>query len=161
MVFNGKYAEEMAIDTGASIIALPAKMARDAGLTPTADAPKVQLQMADGHTVEGRMIYAEKVRVGKFTAEHVECSVLPPEFSDAAPLLGLSFWRNFTFKIDNEKAKLTMSKVDVPEKTAARRTAASQAPSRSACASGTVHHRQRRANERTRLCFSEVGYASA
>ena len=118
VVFNGKYAEEMAIDTGALIIALPAKMARDAGLTPTADAPKVQLQMADGHTVEGRMIYAEKVRVGKFTAEHVECSVLPPEFSDAAPLLGLSFWRNFTFKIDNEKAKLTMSKVDVPEKTA-------------------------------------------
>jgi clan AA aspartic protease (TIGR02281 family) len=117
VVFNGKYAEEMAIDTGASIIALPAKMARDAGLTPASDAPVVQLQMADGHVVQGRMVYADKVRVGKFAAEHVECSVLPPEFSDAAPLLGLSFWRNFTFKIDNEKAKLTMSKVDVPEKT--------------------------------------------
>jgi clan AA aspartic protease (TIGR02281 family) len=127
VVFNGKYAEEMAIDTGASIIALPAKMARDAGLMPTADAPKVQLQMADGHTVEGRMIYADKVRVGKFTAEHVECSVLPPEFSDAAPLLGLSFWRNFTFKIDNEKAKLVMSKVDVPEKTG--RTSRGRKPS--------------------------------
>ena len=36
---------------------------------------------------------------------------------DAPPLSGLSFWRNFTFKIDNEKAKLTMSKIDVPEKT--------------------------------------------
>ena len=116
-VFNGKYPEEMAIDTGASIIALPAKMARDAGLTPTADSPQVQLQMADGHTVEGRMIYADKVRVGKFSAEHVECAVLPPEFSEASPLLGLSFWRNFIFKIDTEKAQLVMSKVDVPEKT--------------------------------------------
>jgi clan AA aspartic protease (TIGR02281 family) len=116
VVFNGKYAEEMAIDTGASIIALPAKMAKDAGLTPAADAPTMQLTMADGHTVQGRMIYADKVRVGKFTAEHVECSVLPAEFSEAAPLLGLSFWRNFIFKIDNEKAKLVMSKIDVPEK---------------------------------------------
>jgi hypothetical protein len=83
-----------------------------------ADAPKVQLQMADGHTVVGQMVYADKVRVGKFTAEHVECAVLPAEFSEAAPLLGLSFWRNFIFKIDAEKAKLVMSKVDVPEKPA-------------------------------------------
>ena len=116
-VFNGKYPEELAIDTGASIIALPAKMAQETGLTPTADSPQVQLQMADGHTVEGRMIYADKVRVGKFAAEHVECAVLPREFAEAQPLLGLSFWRNFIFKIDTEKALLVMSKVDVPEKT--------------------------------------------
>jgi clan AA aspartic protease (TIGR02281 family) len=117
VVFDGKHTQEMAIDTGASIIALPAQVATAAGLSPKSDDPVVQLHMADGHVVEGHTVFASKVRVGKFTAEHVECAVMPAEFTNAAPLLGLSFLRRFTFKIDADRAKLVMSRVEAGEPT--------------------------------------------
>jgi clan AA aspartic protease (TIGR02281 family) len=114
--FNGKYSKELSVDTGSSVIALPAKMASDVGMAPGPDAPLVQLTLADGHVVTARLVVAEKVRVGKFTAEHVECAVLPAELPNASALLGMSFLQNFIFKIDGEKGHLVMSKVDVPER---------------------------------------------
>lgn len=115
VVFNGKHVQEMAIDTGASIIALPAAAARNAGLSPSADDATVQLQMADGSVVEAKMVNAASVRVGKFTVENVECAVMPEHLAQAAPLLGQSFFKHFSFKIDAEKSKLVMSKIEVPE----------------------------------------------
>jgi len=115
VVFNGRFAQEMAIDTGASVIALPWKVAQSAGLTPTVNDPAMRLQMADGRIVEGRKVIAKTVRVGKFTVENVKCAVMPPEFTEADPLLGLSFLKNFTFQIDNARGKLIMSKINVPE----------------------------------------------
>jgi clan AA aspartic protease (TIGR02281 family) len=113
--FNARYAQELSVDTGSSVIALPAKMAKEVGLTPGADAPTVQLTLADGHVVPAKLVVADKVRVGKFIAEHVDCAVLPPELPNAAALLGMSFLQNFIFKIDGEKGHLVMSRVDVPE----------------------------------------------
>ncbi len=115
--FNGKYTEEMSVDTGSSVIALPAKVATEVGLTPASDAPTVELQLADGHVVQGKQVYADTVRVGKFEAKHVECAVLPPELPNASALLGMSYLRNFIFKLDAEKGHLVMSKIDAPEKT--------------------------------------------
>jgi len=113
VMFNGRHAQEMAIDTGASIVCLPWKMAQKVGLTPDEDSPTLKLSLADGSVVEGHRVTAESLRVGKFTAEDVECAVLPAEMPQAAPLLGLSFFKNFNFKIDSAEGKLIMSQVDL------------------------------------------------
>ncbi len=112
VTFGGKYTQTMAIDTGASIICLPWKMASDIGLLPTDKAPTLRMTLADGRTVEAKEMFADKVRVGKFTVENVRCAVMPREFTEAAPLLGQSFLQKFTYKINSVESKLVMSKVE-------------------------------------------------
>jgi clan AA aspartic protease (TIGR02281 family) len=114
--FNGKHAQDMAIDTGASIIALPYSVAAAAGLTPSSQDPTMHVTLADGHQVEAKQIFASSVRVGQFTVDHVECAVMPADLPNAEPLLGLSFLKHFNFKIDNSQGKLVMSRVDQVEK---------------------------------------------
>ncbi len=115
VTFNGKETTEMAIDTGASIVALPWGTAEKVGLKPGEDDETIQLQMADGRVVDGKLVIADTVRVGRFTVENVECAVMPPELGEAAPLLGLSFFKHFTFKIDNLDGQLRLAKVDDSE----------------------------------------------
>lgn len=120
VVFNGKHAIEMAVDTGASLIVLPAKMATAAGLTPSSDAPTIQCKLADGSIVEAKLVQVASVRIGKFTVENVECAVMPSSLAEASPLLGQSFFKHFSFKIDGERSKLVMSKIEMPEKETGR-----------------------------------------
>ncbi|MBN2291181.1 MAG: retroviral-like aspartic protease family protein [Pirellulales bacterium] len=112
VAFNEGKVQPMAIDTGASIISMPWNMAAAIGMTPTPSDEQMQVSLADGRIVTATRKMATKVRVGKFTVENVECAVMPQEFTQAAPLLGLSFFKHFTFKIDNANAKLVMSKVE-------------------------------------------------
>jgi clan AA aspartic protease (TIGR02281 family) len=113
--FNGKHAQDMAIDTGASIVSLPYQVAKDAGLAPSAQDPTVQMGMADGRVIEAKLVVAPSVRVGKFQVERVECAVLPENMPHAEPLLGLSFLKHFTFKIDSANGKLAIAKIDEME----------------------------------------------
>lgn len=78
--------------------------------------PTIRVSLADGSIVEAKQVFASSVRVGKFTVEHVECAVMPADLPNAEPLLGLSFLKHFTFKIDSDKSKLVMSKIDQSEK---------------------------------------------
>lgn len=116
VTFNGKSAQDMAIDTGASIISLPYKVAEAAGLTPSAQDPTIRVSLADGSVIEAKQVFAASVRLGKFTIEHVECAVMPADLPKAEPLLGLSFLKHFTFKIDSSQGTLLMCKIDQPEK---------------------------------------------
>ncbi len=112
VVFNDGKMQIMAIDTGASIISLPWEMAAAIGMTPKPSDQRMQVSLADGRIITATRKMADKVRVGKFTVENVECAVMPQELTHAAPLLGLSFFKHFTFKIDTANAKLVMSKVE-------------------------------------------------
>ena len=64
------------------------------------------------------------VRVGKFTAENVECAVLGADAISAELLLGMSFLGNFKFEINAQKGTLTMVKVETsdPKSTKLRKT---------------------------------------
>lgn len=119
VVFNGQGPQDMAIDTGASVVVLPWKMAQAVGLTPKPQSPKINLQTADGTVVEGWRVVADTVRVGKFTAEKVECAVMPEKLSNAIPLLGLSFFKHFTYKIDTANSKLILTNVESADQDAA------------------------------------------
>ena len=86
-------------------------MAREIGLKPSEDAPKVRVSIADGSTVIATQATIEKVRVGKFEATNVECLVMPESFSSALPLLGGAFINRFNYKMDPDTGKLTLSKL--------------------------------------------------
>ena len=109
--FNGKHAQEIAVDTGASIVTLPDKVARQAGIEISDDDPSITLRIADGGTFEARQVTIGSVRVGQFTVENVTCAVLPDKFAEAPPLLGQSYLRHFVYKIDASSGKLIMTKV--------------------------------------------------
>jgi hypothetical protein len=81
------------------------------------------MQMADGHVVEGKKLVAGSIRVGKFEVEKVDVVVMPASLPNAASLLGQSFLKHFTYKIDTANSKLVMTKVDTaPVATAAGAT---------------------------------------
>jgi clan AA aspartic protease (TIGR02281 family) len=112
---NGKAVSDVAIDTGASLVCLPWKTAKDVGLQPNSEADTVQLKLADGHIVEAKEVTADTIRLGKFTIEKVRCAVLPEKLTDTEPVLGLTFLKNFVYKIDTTGNKLVISKVEVAE----------------------------------------------
>ncbi len=109
---NGKYVKELCVDSGSSLISLPYKMARDVGLNPDSSDDEVTLVLADGSRVRGKRLTIPKVRVGKFEVDNVACVVMPATLPNAAPILGMSFLAQFSFKVDAEQKKLTMTKID-------------------------------------------------
>lgn len=110
-VINGKKTPEMVVDSGSSLILLPAKTANALGIPVPSDATTVRLQLADGREIEGKKFKLQSVRVGKFEVQKVDCAVIGPEFAAAEPLLGMSFLAEFVFKIDADAATLTLTKV--------------------------------------------------
>jgi aspartyl protease family protein len=111
VTLNGKLTRAMVLDTGASWVTLPADLAEQAGVPFGPDSPKVKITIADGRTFEAFHAYLASVRVGKFTAEQVECIVLPPEYKTAPALLGTSFLRSFIFRVNPDSRGLSLSKV--------------------------------------------------
>jgi clan AA aspartic protease (TIGR02281 family) len=114
-VFNGTRSADMAVDTGASITVLPSRIAEDVGVKPTEDDQPVRLQLADGRVMTGKLVLVDRIRIGRFTVENVECAVMPPEMNEATALLGLSFFKHFNFKVDNSSGKLTLARVESGE----------------------------------------------
>jgi aspartyl protease family protein len=112
VVFNGNKPQTLQLDTGASLISLSYEAAKAAGITPSEKDPVIVMQLADGREVEGKKVIANSVRVGKFTVEKVECVVLGPEYKQAGCMLGQSFLKNFSYKIETEKSKLEMTKIE-------------------------------------------------
>jgi clan AA aspartic protease (TIGR02281 family) len=111
VVLNGKGPMPMVFDTGASSISLPASMAAEIGLTPSADAPKVQVRIANGDMVTATRATIDTVRVGQFEAADVECLIMPAELRDVPPLLGGAFINRFNYKMDPDTGKLTLTKL--------------------------------------------------
>jgi clan AA aspartic protease (TIGR02281 family) len=112
VALNGKVAEPMVFDTGASLVSLPSDLAARVGLRPTAADPTIELHTADGSVVDGKLMKLATVRVGKFTVADVPCVVLPPDKKGVDPLLGGSFLRHFLYEISPESGRLSLTRVD-------------------------------------------------
>ncbi|HUE17562.1 MAG TPA: retropepsin-like aspartic protease, partial [Planctomycetaceae bacterium] len=86
------------------------KTAMECGVKIDASAMSVQMIVASGAKFKSKLVTLDSVRVGKFTAEKVECIVLPPEATNAPILLGMTFLGRFNFSING--TDLVLSKVD-------------------------------------------------
>lgn len=109
---NEQPALALGIDTGASLVVLPYKVAETVGLSINSDSPTIKLQLADGETtIEAQLATAKTVRLGRFSLKNVQCAVLPGNLPNAPALLGMTFLGQFNFKIDKEQSKLVLSAV--------------------------------------------------
>ncbi len=54
VVINGEHVSEMIVDSGASLLVLPLKVAVKFGIEPTSQDPTIHLQLADGSVIEGK-----------------------------------------------------------------------------------------------------------
>jgi aspartyl protease family protein len=111
VVIDGKHTREMVLDSGANLVTLPQEVADQCGIKIGADDPRIVLSLADGSRITGRLVTIGSVRVGKFTAENVQCAVLGTEAVNAPSLLGMSFLENFKFQVDAAKGTLTMVQI--------------------------------------------------
>ena len=84
---NGNVTRTMTVDTGASLVCIPADLAKDLALVPGPNDPEIILQLADGKSHKAHQMTLKSVRVGTFTVENVDCAVLEADLdrSRAAP----------------------------------------------------------------------------
>jgi len=97
---NGKNTISMVLDSGASLVCLPHKVAAAVGVNTKDSDEKILLQIANGETIKGTAVIIPTMRVGKFTIRNVEAVIIGPEAPNTPTLLGMSFLRHFQFKID-------------------------------------------------------------
>lgn len=90
----------MVVDSGATLVTIPANTAAELKLVVPADASVVNLALANGERITGRRIQIESLRVGEFEAKDVEAVVLEPIAANAQPLLGLSYLDRYKFEIN-------------------------------------------------------------
>jgi len=133
VVIDGEHTQEMIVDSGASLLTLPYRMAVDCGIKISDADPPITLVIADGSRISGRMKTLESVRVGSFVATDVECAVLGPEAVQAAPLLGMSFLGKFKFELNAQASELSLVRVDSEE--GASRDAKRKSPAKTGSAS--------------------------
>ncbi len=110
-VVVGSKPTTMIVDSGASLVTLPAKTAIELGVDVPLDARQLTLVLADGRTISARAVVLPRVRIGEFEAENVEAAVLDSVASDAQPLLGLSFLGRFKFEIDASEKRITLLRI--------------------------------------------------
>ena len=113
VVLNKKTTVSMVLDTGCSTTLLSYDLARRLNL-PLKNATRVTATVADGRKVTALRVHLDSVRVDKSEARYVEANVLlptagTPQYGDG--LLGMSFLKFFTFKVDYQKKKLTLERL--------------------------------------------------
>jgi len=100
---------EMIVDSGATNLCMPWKLAEDLGLNPSAGTPG-RIRDARGMVSEVRLVKIPIVSVaghgGAALARNVRCSVALPDVPDAPLLLGTSFLDQFKHERDKEHGKL-------------------------------------------------------
>lgn len=115
VTLNKKVEVSLVLDTGASIIMLRRNVADKLGINLNNVTPDVQATLADGRKVNAKHVLLKNVRVQNVEAENIDASILlddagtGPGFGDG--LLGMSFLKNFNFKVDHKEKKLILEKL--------------------------------------------------
>ncbi|MDB4353265.1 retroviral-like aspartic protease family protein [bacterium] len=110
-VVVGNKTTRMVVDSGASLICLPARIAAELGIVISPDAPQMELVVANGDRISARGVVLPRVRIGEFEVENVDAAVLEAAADAAEPLLGMSFLDHFKFEINAADRSLKMLRV--------------------------------------------------
>ena len=111
-LINEEIATSLVLDTGASTIMLRRHVADKMGIT--LDKPDAKVTLANGKTVDAKQVTLRSVKVQDSEAFNVGAVILMEEdngLGAADGLLGMSFLRNFSFKIDQKYKKLILEKL--------------------------------------------------
>jgi aspartyl protease family protein len=110
VIANGEKVR-MIVDTGASHISLPFEVAKKVGLTPGENDPTVQMRLANGSVIDGKLMSLKSVRVGRFSVDNVSCVVFQEGLTDAQTVLGTSFLSHFVVKLNQRGNELYLTEV--------------------------------------------------
>lgn len=92
------------IDTGASGVSLPSRVAEQLGIRVRPDTPHVQVRTANG-VVSRALVKLDSVEVAGARVEGLEATVNP---SMDIGLLGGSFFNNFVYRVDAAESVITL-----------------------------------------------------
>ncbi|HBV64988.1 MAG TPA: TIGR02281 family clan AA aspartic protease [Rhodopirellula sp.] len=110
-VVVGHKTTRMVVDSGASLICLPARIAAELGVAIPPNAPQMELVVANGDRIGARGVILPRVRIGEFEVENVDAAILDAAANSAEPLLGMSFLDHFKFEINAADRSLKMLRV--------------------------------------------------
>jgi len=111
-VVVGNKTTRMVVDSGASLICLPARVAAELGVAILPNAPEMELVVANGDKIAARGVILPRVRIGEFEVQNVDAAVLEVAADAAEPLLGMSFLDHFKFEINAADRSLKMLRVN-------------------------------------------------
>ncbi|HNW39309.1 MAG TPA: retropepsin-like aspartic protease [Candidatus Omnitrophota bacterium] len=112
-LLNKKVKARLVLDTGASFVALSSKIASSLGVDLAAG-DDIELILADGRKVNAKRIILSSLNVQGAEIENIEAAVLPSQQDSLLiqdGLLGMSFLKNFNFKVDQRDGKLILEKL--------------------------------------------------
>lgn len=116
-LLNRKVNVSLILDTGASIVLLLPSVAKKMGIDfseePYNNASLIQCSLADGRRTDAKRVIIESINVEGMEARNVEAAVLLNEVMDPKMrdgLLGMSFLKQFSFKVDAKNKKFTLEK---------------------------------------------------
>ena len=104
VTLNDQLEAPFLIDTGASGISIPDRLARQLGLHVDADTPRLQVQTAAG-VVSEPLVQLDSVQVGPARVEGLAALV---NSSMEIGLLGGSFFNNFVYQVDAAAGVITL-----------------------------------------------------
>jgi clan AA aspartic protease (TIGR02281 family) len=105
---------KMVLDPDVDVVRMSADSATALGIKLPDEGTIEDVAMTDGQKLPARRMTLKSVQVGPFAAENVECLVIL-KGSEAPPLLGASFLGRFTYRIDPEAEKLTLTRVELKQ----------------------------------------------
>lgn len=111
-MLNESVSDKMIWDSGAALVTLSSATADALNLHPGDTAPSVTLTVADGRTVSAKIATLKSLRVGGFLVKDVECAILPPDVKGSDDLLGNTFQKHFTSRLDQQTGQLLLTPHD-------------------------------------------------
>lgn len=102
---NDRLSQRMLVDTGASVIILPGRLAKSLGIEQ--EGTPRQLRTVQG-VVQGRLVELERVTLGGASVSGVQAVILDDHNGEAVGLLGRSFLNRFAFSVDPDRGVMAL-----------------------------------------------------
>jgi len=111
VLLNGKVKVNLLLDTGATFVVLSSNIAEKLGVNLAREKRDLLLQVADGRSVNAKLIVLKSLKVEGVEAKNVEAAVMPYSSDAGDGVIGMSFLRRFNFKVDYSRNKLILEKI--------------------------------------------------
>ncbi len=112
-LLNKKINATLILDTGASLVVIKDSIAKQLGIDTGSLKQDIKLRLADGSESSAKHAVLSSLSVQGVEAINVDVAILSSDVQDPAlkdGLLGMTYLKNFSFKIDQRNKKLTLER---------------------------------------------------